>query len=136
MNPKIKELINNSSKAIYAKPVNVAEIRIQESKLGLQFGSQYLDFLKEYGCLVVGPNEIYGICGKNDAVPSAVHATLSVRKDKNFPKNLLVIAEDGKGVSFCVDSKDAIFTFERGTITALNENFEEFANKWISFAIN
>jgi hypothetical protein len=133
MKTSIKQLIKNNPKARYAKPVDVAEIRVQESKLGLQFGSQYLDFLKEHGCLMVGPNEIYGICGENNSIPSAIHATLSARKDKHFPKNLVVIAEDGKGVFFCIDSKDEVFRFERGTISALDGTFEEFAAKWLGF---
>ena len=115
-----------------ARPVDATEIKNQEAILELKFGSQYSDFLKEFGCLVLGPNEIYGICGKNDSIPSAIHATLSARKDNNFPQSLLVITEDGRGKLLCVNAKDELFSFERGAILPLNLLFEEFAIGWLS----
>jgi hypothetical protein len=128
---KLATYIQAHPNAKSAKPVDAAEIKNQESKLGLCFGSQYMDFLKEFGCLVVGPNEIYGICGKNNAIPSAIHATLSARKNKSFPGDLLVIAEDGRGKFICIDSNDAVFSIEHGTMSSLNQSFEDFAIGWL-----
>lgn len=129
---KLTTFLQDHPNAKAAKPVDAAEIRNQESKLGLHFGSQYKAFLKKYGCLVVGPNEIYGICGKNNAIPSSIHATLSARRDKRFSKDLVVIAEDGKGKAFCLDSNDVVFTVEHGKIEHLDQSFEDFAINWLS----
>lgn len=118
--------------AKFAGPVDATQIKNQESVLGLHFGSQYADFLKEYGCVVVGPNEIYGICGNNNAVPSAIHATLSARKDQRFPSDLVVIAEDGRGKSICINSNDCVFSVELGTVSSLNQSFEEFVIGWLA----
>jgi len=129
---KLTTFIHEHPNAKSAKPVDDADIKIQESKLGLYFGSQYMAFLKEYGCLVVGPNEIYGICGNNNAIPSSIHATLSARKENSIPESLVVIAEDGRGKFICIDSKDAVFSVEHGTTSSLNQSFEDFAIGWLA----
>jgi hypothetical protein len=125
-------ILRNCPNSKSAKPVSAEEIKEKESQLGLLFGPQYAAFLKEYGCLIVGANEIYGICGSNTAIPSAIHATLSARRIKSFPMNLIVIAENGQGVLFCIDSHDAVFRFERGITAPLSKNFEEFAVDWLA----
>jgi len=129
---KLTTFIHEHPNAKSATPVDDAEIKIQESKLGLHFGSQYMAFLNEYGCLVVGSNEIYGICGKNNAIPSSIHATLSARKEINFPKSLVVIAEDGRGKFICIDTNDAVVSVEHGTTSSLNQSFEDFAISWLA----
>lgn len=129
---KLTEFVQANPTFKSSKGVDVAEIKSLEAKLGVAFGPEFKLFLKEYGCLVVGPNEIYGICGNNKAIPSAIHATMSARKDKDFPENLIVIAEDGRGKYFCVDSKDALFSVEHGTISPLNQTFEAFATNWLA----
>lgn len=129
---KLTAFIQAHPSAKAAKPIGAVEIKNHESNLGLHFGEQYANFLKEYGCLVLGPNEIYGICGKNNSIPSAIHATVRARKDTNFPKSLLVIAEDGRGKLFCINAKDEVFSVERGVILPRNESFEEFAIGWLA----
>ena len=128
----LRKFIEEHPKSASARGVDTAEIKSQEAKLGVAFGPEYKAFLKAFGCLVVGPNEIYGICGKNNAIPSAIHATLSARKDKRFPTHLIVIAQDGRGQFLCIDSKDSVFCFEHGTTTPLNQSFEEFAISWLA----
>jgi hypothetical protein len=129
---KLAAFIQVHTHAKFAKPVGEAVIQNQEAKLGLSFGPRYRAFLAEYGCLMHGPNEIYGICGSNNAVPSAIHATFSARKDQNFPKSLVVIAEDGRGKFICIDSQDQVFSVERGTTSLLNQSFEDFAIGWLA----
>jgi hypothetical protein len=129
---KLAKFVQDHPKSKSAKGVDGTEIKSGEAKLGIAFGPKYKTYLNEYGCLVVGPNELYGICGKNNAIPSAIHATLSARKDKSFPKDLVVIAQDGRGKYFCIDSKDAVFSFEQGTTIPLNQSFEDFAINWLT----
>jgi len=115
-----------------AGPVSSAAIRSHEQNLKLKFGPDYKRFLSKYGCVSVGPNELYGVCGDNASVPSAIHATTSARRDSNFPRNLLVIADDGRGRKFCIDSKDHVFLCDRNNCVKTGQSFEDFAIEWLA----
>jgi len=110
-----------------AGPVSSGEIQKHENALGLKFGAAYKRFVTKYGCIVAGANEIYGVCGNNASIPSAIHATESARRDPKFPKSLLVIGDDGSGRKFCVDSRDDIFVCDRSACVKSGQKFEEFA---------
>jgi len=112
-------------------PVSSADIQKHEKNLGLQFGPKYKQFVSKYGCLVSGANELYGVCGDNKSIPSAIHATLSARRDSQFPLNLLVIGDDGSGRKFCVDSKDEVFRWDRHLFERTGQSFEDFAVEWL-----
>jgi SMI1-KNR4 cell-wall len=112
-------------------PVGTADIRSHEQNLGLKFGPNYKLFLSKYGCVVAGPNELYGVCGDNASIPSAIHATLSARRDPRFPRNLLVIGNDGSGRKYCVDSYDNVFVCDRNTCVKSGQSFENFAVEWV-----
>ena len=111
--------------------VSNADIQRYEKNLGLQFGPNYKQFVSKYGCLVVGSNELYGLCGDNKSIPSAIHATLSARREKQFPLNLLVIGDDGSGRKYCVDSKDEVFLCDRNQCTPTGQSFEDFVVEWL-----
>lgn len=115
----------------HASPVEAKVLDRFEDELGLTFGKTTKAIICRYGCLVVGANELYGVCGKNKAIPSAIHATKSARKDPNFPSNLLVIAEDGAGKKYCVDDADRIFQYEFGTLENLKQKIEGFAVEFL-----
>jgi hypothetical protein len=127
---KLDELLSSVSFE-KAGPVNAVDIQFHEKNLKLEFGPSYRMFLSKYGCVSVGPNEIYGVCGANKSVPSAIHATLSARRDPAFPPNLLVIGDDGSGRKFCVDSQDDIFVCDRGVCQRSGKSFEDFAIEWL-----
>lgn len=112
-------------------PVKVAEIQLHEEKLKLKFGPAYRRFISKFGCVASGANELYGVCGDNDAIPSAIHATISAREDLQFPRNLWVIADDGGGRKFCVDSSDNVYLCDRTTCSKLDKSFEDFAMDWL-----
>jgi hypothetical protein len=113
-------------------PVRASEIQHYEQELKLRFGPDYKRFLSKYGCVAAGPNELYGVCGDNASIPSAIHATLSARRDAKFPQNLLVVGDDGSGRKFCVDSHDSVFVCNRNTCVKSGQSFEDFAVKWLS----
>ena len=112
-------------------PVTDKDIQRYEQNLALKFGSDYKEFLSKYGCLTAGSNELYGVCGDNASVPSAIHATLSARRDPKFPRDLLVIGDDGSGRKFCVDSHDKVFVCDRNTCMKTGQSFEDFAAEWL-----
>ena len=112
-------------------PVSAAEIQRHEKNLRLKFGPDYKLFLSKYGCLTAGPNELYGVCGDNASIPSAIHATQSSRRDPKFSRDLLVIADDGGGRKFCVDSYDNIFLSDRNNCVKSGRSFDDFAVEWL-----
>ena len=116
----------------HSGPVSDDEIERHERNLSLKFGPSYRLFLSKFGYLAVGPNELYGICGSNAAIPSAIHATVSARRNPAFPRNVLVVAEDGRGRMFCVNAADKIVICDRHTCTQTGQSFEEFAIEWLS----
>lgn len=114
-----------------AAPVSDVDMQLHEKDLHLKFGPAYTRFLSKYGCVVAGSKEIYGICGNNASVPSAIHATKSARRLPQFPQRLLVIAEDGSGRKFCIDSDDAVYVCDRNTCSKVGKTFDDFAVEWL-----
>lgn len=119
---------------VRAVPMSENILTEWEERLCFDFGPTYRSFLTRYGALVVNGHEIYGICGNNDAVPSAVYATLDSRKSAGLPSDLIVIGDDGTGVLLCLDDQDLVHSYDRGTLTGLGQNFEEFLNRIIKFS--
>ena len=104
-----------------------AEILKYEELLNTKFGYGYKQFLKEFGCLSIEHLEFYGICGKNDSIPSAVHATLELRKyNDNLPSDFIVIFELGNGTVYCVDSHDRVHKIDRYEIVDMKMYFDQF----------
>jgi len=114
-----------------ATPVSDMDIQRHEKDLHLKFGPIYTHFLSKYGCVVAGSKEIYGVCGDNASIPSAIHATKSARRQSHFPQHLLVIAEDGSGRKFCIDSDDTVHMWDRNTCSKSGKSFDEFAVEWL-----
>jgi hypothetical protein len=121
----------NSKPIERSGPVNSAEIQRHEEKLKLKFGPDYRRFISKFGCVASGANELYGVCGDNGSIPSAIHATISARADDQFPRNLWVIADDGSGRKFCVDSSDNLYFCDRTTCSKMDKSFEDFAMEWL-----
>ena len=112
-------------------PIASSEVKRHEDSLDLKFGPIFRSYLTEYGCIAHGANELYGICGNNDSVPSAIHATRSARRDSGFRKDLVVVADDGSGRKMCVDSNDMIHILDRNTCSESGQSFEDFAVEWL-----
>jgi len=115
-----------------AKPVSATEMKSFEQELGLVFPKPYAEFLAQYGCVSMGSKEIYGICGDNSSVPSAIHATTTAREDGKFPTNLIVIADNGAGRKFCLDPEGMVHFHDFGRLTPLNKDFETFVIEWFN----
>ena len=82
-------------------------VREAEQALGLNFSPIYRRFLLEFGAGNFGAEEIYGVTHSNftkSAVPNGIWMTLKSRKETKYPlpDNLIVIANDGTGIDFCL----------------------------------
>jgi len=115
-----------------SNPVTQERINEFEVKTGIKFGNEYNDFLQAFGCLAVESVEVYGICGNNDSIPSAIHATLRRRLlDASFPKDLLVIGAGADGALYCVDQNDEVYYFNQQKLINLKTTFLEYMIKTI-----
>lgn len=108
-------------------PATDEEISTMQEKLGINLGEEYKQFLKEFGFLNMGYLEFYGICGDNNAIPSAIFATLSMReKIPNFTRDLIVIGDIGNGSFYCIDCKDNVYFCQYDEAKKLNQTLGEF----------
>jgi len=112
-----------------------------EDILSLKFPNDYRRFLKEYGILSVGAEEVYGIV-KDDfidsSVPDAIWYTLTERKEVNMPPYLIVIYDTTMGELFCLnykklnaDGEPKVTTYAAGleedqTYEVIAESFGDF----------
>ncbi|MCT0162791.1 SMI1/KNR4 family protein [Lactiplantibacillus pentosus] len=84
-------------------------VEMGEIKLGVQFPSEYKQFLLEHGALTFGAAEIYGIFTEdfeNSGVPDVVWATLDERKLVKMPLHLVMIYNTGMGEVFCLNYRE------------------------------
>ena len=124
--------LNNNQNITKAKPVTDGEIAKFEQELSTTFGDEFRTYLKEFGCISIDYLEFYGICGGNDKIPSAIHATKAMRKHITaLPINLVVFYEIGDGSFYCVDNDDEVFFCEYDRCTKANQKFKDFLFKTI-----
>jgi antitoxin YobK len=79
-----------------------------EEYLDLRFPISYKEFLRRYGSLGLGPDEIYGIINENfqnSSIPNGVWYTQKKRNEIDFPKNLFVIFNADGVELYCIDTK-------------------------------
>ena len=57
----IINVINSKNGVIHGKETNENEIKQAESELGLRFADDYRNYIKQFGCMVIGSREITGI---------------------------------------------------------------------------
>jgi len=132
MYKKVRELAKKLKVKLTATGgVKDSVINKQEQNIvGVNFGSQYTTFLKEFGCLTVGHLEFYGICGKASKAPNAVYMTLQTRKHlPAFPKNLLVVYEEGSGAFVAIDKNDVVYNCTASSYTKTKGKFKDFLLK-------
>lgn len=133
---KISELENLAKErktTLYkGTPASDEQISAMQKQLGLTLGEEYKQFLKNFGFLNAEYLEFYGICGENNAIPSAIFATLSMReKIPNFAKDLIVIGDVGDGNFYCIDCKDNVYYCQYDKVNRLNQTLGEFLAKEI-----
>lgn len=81
-----------------------AEIRAAEEKLGVCFPEDYKRFLKEFGWVSIGSEEIYGLGTDVPSYLDVVKETYWEREESGLPvpKSLVPIRNDGAGNLDCL----------------------------------
>lgn len=88
----IIKVINSKDGVIHGKETNENEIKQAELELGLRFADDYRNYIKQFGCMVIGSREITGISSqKNYNVVSTTKAQRNY--NKNIPENSYVIEQ-------------------------------------------
>ncbi len=88
----IIKVINSKDGVIHGKETNENEIKQAELELGLRFADDYRNYIKQFGCVVIGSREITGISSqKNYSVVSTTKAQRNY--NKNIPENSYVIEQ-------------------------------------------
>ena len=91
MNDIIK-VINSKDGVIHGKETNENEIKQAELELGLRFADDYRNYIKQFGCMVIGSREITGISSQENY--NVVSITKAQRNyNKNIPENSYVIEQ-------------------------------------------
>ena len=88
----IIKVINSKNGVIHGKETNENEIKQAESELGLRFADDYRNYIKQFGCMVIGSREITGISSQENY--NVVSITKAQRNyNKNIPENSYVIEQ-------------------------------------------
>ncbi len=127
------EEIEKNKNILKSKPVKDEVIQRYADELGVSFGQEFKEYIKRFGCISIGSLEFYGICGDNDKIPSAIHATKMMRKHiPTLSKDLIVFYEVGDGSFYCIDSQDEVYLCEFDKCSKYNMKFEQFILKQLS----
>lgn len=88
----IINVINSKDGVIHGKETNENEIKQAESELGLRFADDYRNYIKQFGCMVIGSREFTGISLQENY--NVVSTTKAQRNyNKNIPENSYVIEQ-------------------------------------------
>lgn len=99
------------SRSSVAGPVAEERVREAEATLSVKFPPEYRTFVRSYGAVMGRGFDIAGLFVEDRLSPplwrDVVKATRAFRRsvDGNLPEALIPIAEDGQGVTFCIDTR-------------------------------
>lgn len=111
------------------------EIRRAEAAIACRFHPDYVEFLRLYGCGIVGPNRIFGIGDAEDmgVGQTVTDETRRYRVDGWFGvDDWYIISDDGYGNPIGVrpDGAVMISDHDHGCVDKLADSFEDFLVKW------
>ncbi len=102
------ELIDaNAAVADFAGPKSEELIGSAQAALGLTFPSTYREFVRRLGCGGIHGEEFYGVINENfdkSSVPDAIWLTLDERRRFNLPEWLIIVADNGLGGGYAIDT--------------------------------
>ena len=130
-------------KGISAGPVSIESIRNAETVLGVEFPAHYIEFLKEFGAVLLEGVEIFGLVdpGENDPPmwQDVVDVTIQLRgwnQAGSERKNFIPISEDGTGVYYYLETGQAnvsnVWAVGQGVEKMVAENLHQFTLNSIS----
>lgn len=108
------------------------QIKEAEQTLGLKFPKEYIDYVKEFGCIDFGSTEWTGL--NIEGRLNTVEATIAERRyNTNFPDKYFVLDDyniDAKKV--IVNELGEVFLLQYGMITKISNTISEYLEICIS----
>lgn len=100
-------LVGKHQEAVdFAGPRDETLIVAAETALGITFPPTYRRFVREFGALGIGSEELYGITDSNftqSAVPNGIWLTLKYRSRSHLPDSMIIVYSVGDGEYFVLD---------------------------------
>jgi hypothetical protein len=90
-----------------AGPKGDALISRAEAFLGIRFPPSYREFLRRWGALGFGPEEIYGVTSEDFAtgrVPNGIWFTAQERRRLGLPSGFVVVVSADGDQYYCIDT--------------------------------
>ena len=126
----------NADQDLYAGSVDEDLIHDVEKNLNLLFSDEYIKFVRQYGCAIVGGFYIFGLKTLSimgDTLNTVLSNTLFYR-DQNWPglENCYVISDDGRGNPIYMDREGKVWLSDHDSgfeTILLADSFNEFLIK-------
>lgn len=134
MSPRTVERVKNhfaTSTVLHGTPADESAIKAAEKRLKSRFPADYVEFLRLFGCGVVGPNSVFGIglaeaMGVGDDVVTVTERFRSQR----WPgiAEWVIISDDGRGNPIGIAPSGQIMMSDHdvGDASVLADDFEGF----------
>ncbi|MPQ43548.1 SMI1/KNR4 family protein [Clostridium tarantellae] len=121
----INELIKNSN-CKTLKGVSEEVIRNAEEELKFKFDDDYKNFLKNFGVLSCGGNEIFGL-----GVEGYLNVIKITKEERILNPNILdnyIVIQDYniEGILITLDQKGIVYEFRNGKNTKIYNSFNKF----------
>lgn len=117
------------------RPADPASIRALEEKLPFPLSGEYRSFLSEFGVIVFGAYETYGLGVPESHYLNVLNAYTDLSSDASYPANALPLLEVGDGQYFLYDNKAHRIvlwaTPNGGIVRVLDESLETFLSQKI-----
>lgn len=130
---KLKALISQTQAK--TRPATQEEISELQSKVGFSLSEEYKNYLKEFGVIVYGSNETYGLGMPGDYYLNVQNAWKDLSQDDSYPDYSLPLLDIGDGHYYLYNNKTAKVmqwaTPNGGLVSALDESLEEFFIKYV-----
>ena len=115
-------------------PASEEQIAHAESELGLTFTQEYRSYLRQFGVISFGPNEIYGLGVKETSFLNIISALTDFRSIENFPLSCIPISDIGDGHYYMYDNSTqniVVVSLPGVGIKQVSSNLESFLTELI-----
>lgn len=117
------------------RPADPASIQALEQKLPFPLSSEYKSFLSDFGVIVFGAYETYGLGVPEDHYLNVLNAYADLSRDSSYPACAVPLLEVGDGQYYLYDNKAQRIvlwaTPNGGIVRVLDEGLEAFLSQKI-----
>ncbi|MFM0362172.1 SMI1/KNR4 family protein [Paraburkholderia sediminicola] len=117
------------------RPADPASIQALQLKLPFPLSSEYKSFLSDFGVIVFGAYETYGLGVPADHYLNVLNAYTDLSRDASYPANALPLLEVGDGQYYLYDNEAQRIvlwaTPNGGVVRVLDEGLDAFLSQKI-----